>query len=86
MTQEIYNKLKCYESTLSNANDNKYFKLNSDEFNDIADIYTEVFNKKITKAQLNCNSCRVKIVKEIAKAFLNFKQLKKRKNNNNLNL
>lgn len=79
MTQEIYNKLKSYESVLKNANDNKYFKLSSDEFNDIADIYTQIFNKKITKAQLNCNSCRVKIVKEIAKAFLNFKPLKKRK-------
>lgn len=77
MTQEIYNKLKCYESVLKNANDNKYFKLSSDEFNEIAGIYTEIFNKKITKAQLNCNSCRVKIVKEIAKAFLNFKPLKK---------
>lgn len=77
MTQEIHNKLKYYKTVLKNANDNKYFKLSSEEFNEIADIYTLIFNKKITKAQLNCNSCRVKIVKEISKAFLNFKPLKK---------
>ena len=45
-------------------------------------IYEEYTNKEVTKRQLNCNSCWVKIVKELAKDYLEVKEkeLKKIKN------
>lgn len=74
MVKEIYNKLKKWDSTLINAHKLNFVHLNNAEFSELKNIYEENFNLKVTKSQLNCNSCRVKIVKELAKDYLATKE------------
>lgn len=70
MDKNIYNELKKWDSTLYNAFRIDFVHLNNTEFRELAEYYKKVFNKEITKSQYNCNSCRVRIVKELAKIYL----------------
>jgi len=82
MKKEIYKKLEKWDSTLINAHRLNFVHLNNAEFSELKQIYEEYKDKQVTKSQLNCNSCRVKIVKELAKDYLEQKEkeLKKIKN------
>lgn len=74
MNRETYDKLIKWDSVLLNAFRLNFLHLNAVEFQELRLIYEENFNKKVTKSQMNCNSCRVKIVKELAKDYLEFKE------------
>lgn len=74
MIKEIYNKLIKWDSTLYNAHRLNFVHLTNSEFVELKAIYEENYNKKLTKSQLNCNSCRVKIIKELAKDYLSTKE------------
>lgn len=74
MTKEIYSKLIKWDSTLLNAHKLNFVHLTNSEFVELKKIYEEYKNKEVTKSQLNCNSCRVKIVKELAKDYLATKE------------
>lgn len=74
MTKEIYSKLIKWDSTLLNAHKLNFVHLNNVEFTELKKIYEEYKNKEVTKSQLNCNSCRVKIIKELAKDYLATKE------------
>ena len=76
MIDEIYSKLIKWDSTLINAHRLNFVHLNNTEFTELKKIYEEHTNKEITKSQLNCNSCRVKIIKELAKDYLLTKEKK----------
>ena len=74
MTKEIYSKLIKWDSTLLNAHKLNFVHLTNTEFIELKKIYEEYKNKEVTKSQLNCNSCRVKIIKELAKDYLATKE------------
>lgn len=73
MKKEIYEDLKKWDSTLYNAHRINFVHLNNTEFKELAEYYKKVFNKEITKSQYNCNSCRVKIIKQLAVEYLDHK-------------
>ena len=87
MTKEIYNELLKWDSVLYNAHRINFVHLNNAEFSELKNIYEKYTNEKVTKSQLNCNSCRVKIIKKLAKDYLEYKEkenneIKETKENN----
>ena len=91
MTKEIYNLLIEWESVLYNAYKINFVHLNNIEFKELKEIYEKYTNKTVTKSQINCNSCRVKIVKKLATDYFSYKNkelekaTKKKKTNTNSN-
>lgn len=53
-----------YEEVFESAINLSYLHLTYSEFEKIIIHYEDVFGKKLRKAQLNCNSCRLKILKD----------------------
>lgn len=51
-----------------------FIHLSASEFQTIASLYTEFIGKQITKSQMNCNSCRLKVVKELAVKYFQLKE------------
>ena len=81
ITKEIYTKLKDQEKVLKNAVNMDFIHLSAAEFNMFAEIYTEVFGVSLTRSQMNCNSCRLKALKDLGKEYFkvaaSFEQLDK---------
>lgn len=69
MTRETYHKLKDKERILKNAVNMDFIHLTASEFSFYADIYKEVFGISLTRSQMNCNSCRLKAVKQIGAEY-----------------
>lgn len=69
MTKEIYERLKEYENILKYAISMDYLRVTPDVFKILADIYKDYTGKALTRSQLNCNSCRVKAIKELGKGY-----------------
>ena len=69
MTKEIYERLKEYENILKYAISMDYLRVTPDVFKVLADIYKDYTGKALTRSQLNCNSCRVKAIKELGKGY-----------------
>ena len=73
MTQEQFEKLEKYESSLNNAVKNSFLHLPAGDFAVIAGIYNEVFDKPLNKAQMNCNTCRLNALKKLGAEYFSFK-------------
>jgi hypothetical protein len=58
---EYYEK---YEEVLENAINLSFIHLTYAEFGEIVKHYKDVFGKELRKSQLNCNSCRLKALKD----------------------
>lgn len=69
MTKEIYERLKEYENILKYAISMDYLRVTPDVFKVLAEIYKDYTGKALTRAQLNCNSCRIKAIKELGKGY-----------------
>lgn len=69
INKEIYTKLKDHEKVLKNAVNLDFVHLSSTEFKMFAEIYTEVFGVSLTRSQMNCNSCRLKALKDLGKEY-----------------
>lgn len=69
MSKEIYERLKEYENILKYAISMDYLRVTPDVFKVLAEIYKEYTGKALTKSQMNCNSCRIKAIKELGKGY-----------------
>lgn len=69
MSKEIYERLKEYENILKYALSMDYLRVTPDVFKVLAEIYKEYTGKALTKSQMNCNSCRIKAIKELGKGY-----------------
>lgn len=69
MSKEIYERLKEYENILKYALSMDYLRVTPDVFKVLAEIYKDYTGKALTKSQLNCNSCRIKAIKELGKGY-----------------
>lgn len=69
MDRETYNKLKKFEDIFKHAIKMDFLRIGWETFDEIADIYEQYFNVKMNKSQRNCNSCRLKAVKQLGKAY-----------------
>jgi hypothetical protein len=67
---EYYEK---YEEVLENAINLSFIHLTYAEFGEIVKHYKDVFGKELRKSQLNCNSCRLKALKDLGYKYREIK-------------
>lgn len=77
MTKEQIEKLNKWETVLNNAVSHNFIHLSTDEFNEIASVYDEIFTP-LTKRERGCNLCRLKAVKKVGEEYLKEKNKPKR--------
>lgn len=69
MTKELYEKLKQYEDIMKYAIKMDYLRVTPDVFQQLHKLYNELTDKTLSKSQLNCNSCRLRMLKEMGKEY-----------------
>lgn len=74
MNEEIYKQCTEWEKVFHNALKINFLRLTMDEWNKIALLYEQHFDKKIRPNERGCNNCRLRIVKEMGKAYFNEKE------------
>lgn len=74
MNEEIYKQCTEWEKVFHNALKINFLRLTMDEWNKIALLYEEYFNKKIRPNERGCNNCRLRIVKEMGRAYFDEKE------------
>lgn len=73
MKQEQYNKLQEYRQYLIQAKSN-FCRISNSNLRALADIYFELNGKRLSPQQLNCTSCVLKMLKELAKQCENYEE------------
>lgn len=76
MDNAIFERLVKWDKVLYNAVHKSFIHLSASEFGEIAAIYDEYFDTPLTKAQRNCNSCRLTALKKIGGEYEKEKQLR----------
>lgn len=69
MIQRHFDTLAHYEEQLSKAGSGNFYRFAPDEFEELAVVYREMYGVAVTRADRNCATCRMKIVKQLARAF-----------------
>lgn len=69
MKKELYDKAKEFENIFKYAIKMDFLRVTPEVFNEIMKIYEEHFGKKLSKSQRQCNTCRLKAIKEIGKVY-----------------
>ena len=77
MKKELYDKAKEFENIFKYAIKMDFLRVTPEVFNEIMEIYEEHFGKKLSKSQRQCNTCRLKAIKEIGKVY--FEEQEKQK-------
>lgn len=67
--KELMEKLSKWETVFNNSIKLNFIHLSASEFGEIAKLYKTVFGKTLTKAQMSCNSCRLRSLKELATEY-----------------
>ena len=73
MNEEIYTQCIEWEKVFHNAIKINFLRISMDEWNKIAALYEKHFDKKIRPNERGCNNCRMRIVKEMGKAYFDEK-------------
>lgn len=79
MNEEIYKQCIEWEKVFYNAIKINFLRISMDEWNKIALLYEQHFNKKIRPNERGCNNCRMRIVKEMGTAYFNEKTAREAK-------
>ena len=79
MNEEIYTQCIEWEKVFHNAIKINFLRISMDEWNKIAALYEQHFNKKIRPNERGCNNCRMRIVKEMGKAYFDEKTAREEK-------
>ena len=79
MNEEIFKQCEEWEKVFHNALKINFLRITMDEWNKIALLYEQHFNKKIRPNERGCNNCRLRIVKEMGRAYLSEKEVREEK-------
>ena len=69
MKKELYDKAKEFENIFKYALKMDFLRVTPEVFNSIMEIYEEHFGKQLSKSQRQCNTCRLKAIKEIGRVY-----------------
>ena len=72
MKQEIYLQLLPIERQLKSAQQSNYARLSAAEFEKFCNLYKDTYGVELTRNEKNCNTCRLKAIKKIAKDYFEF--------------
>lgn len=77
MDTELYTKAKEFENIFRYALKMDFLRVTPEVFDSIMKIYEEQFGKKLSKSQKQCNSCRLKAIKELGRVYFEEQQKQK---------
>ena len=69
MTKQQFDKLSKYEQVFRWAINSNFIHLSNGEFKEVSILYTEVYNDKLSPAQMSCNACRLKALKQLGNDY-----------------
>ena len=69
MKKELYDKAKEFENIFKYAIKMDFLRVTPEVFNEIMKIYEEHVGKQLSKSQRQCNTCRLKAIKEIGRVY-----------------
>lgn len=69
MDKQLYERAKEFENIFRNAIKMDFLRVTPDVMTVILEIHGEVFGKPLTKSQRQCNSCKLKAIKELGKLY-----------------
>lgn len=78
MNTELYTKAKEFENIFRYALKMDFLRVTPEVFDSIMKIYEEHFGKKLSKSQKQCNSCRLKAIKELGRVYFEEQQKQKK--------
>lgn len=73
ITKEQYLALLPIERQLKSALYSNYARVAAVEFERFCDTYKEIYGVELTRAERNCNTCRLKALKKVAVDYYYFK-------------
>lgn len=73
MTEETYESLIQFEQQFNWAIRSNFCRMTADEFNTVADAYNKKWGKGPTRGEMTCNTCRLRIMKEIGADYFKAK-------------
>lgn len=76
--KEILTALEPYESVLDNAVRLSFIHLTFSEYKVFAELYEKIFERNLTRAELNCNTCRLNALKKLGNKYFEIKNKPKR--------
>ena len=72
MKNEQYLDLLPIERQLKSAQDSNYARLSATEFEKFCSIYGALYGVALTRNEKNCNVCRLKALKKVAKDYFEY--------------
>lgn len=79
LTKDQMEKLAPYEKNLTNAYRNSFVHMSGEDFQKVAEIYTEVFGEALTKSQMGCNTCRLNALRKLGEVYVTTQEAKEKK-------
>lgn len=73
MNKEQFDKITKYDSVFACACKSDYARITRSEFDEIAEVYSQIFNKVVTPQEKNCMFCKLRIIKELGFLYFKFK-------------
>lgn len=74
MKIEHFEILGKYEEELEKALHGNYCRFTVAQFDEVAGVYREMYGVAVTTAERNCNSCKMRILKQLARAYVEAKK------------
>lgn len=68
MQQKHFEILKKYENQLNQASAN-FCRLTPAQFDEVAMVFREMYGVSVTQAERNCSTCKLRILKQLARAL-----------------
>lgn len=72
LTKEQYDALTPYAQNLKSAYKNSFVRMSGADFVKVAEIYTDVFGKSLTKSQMSCNTCRLNALRKLGELYVQY--------------
>lgn len=74
MKKEHYDILNKYDEKLDKALHGNYCRFTPSEFDEVAIVFKEMYGVAVTQAERNCSTCKMRILKQLGRAFVEAKK------------
>ena len=72
MTKEQFNRIEKYRNQFKVAIKNNFARMSEAEVKEVADMQKELWGISMTKSQMSCSSCRLKMIQRVGKEFFDY--------------
>lgn len=82
LTKEQYDALTPFKDQLRSAYKSSFVRITSSEFNQVAEIYHEVFGIQLRKSQMTCGTCRLNTMRKLGELYAKYTEEQEKKKTN----